>query len=54
MCPAWDVMNAISDIAKKGINSLVSDVFELDNAAGGFESLKNMNESKMKVLVKFE
>ncbi|MDI3481671.1 MAG: hypothetical protein PWQ97_1326 [Tepidanaerobacteraceae bacterium] len=41
-------------ITSVNINSLVSDVFELKDAAEAFESLKNMNESKMKVLVKFE
>lgn len=40
--------------SKVNINSLVSDVFELDEAADAFESLKNRDESKMKVLIKFD
>ncbi|MCR4430183.1 MAG: zinc-binding alcohol dehydrogenase family protein [Tepidanaerobacteraceae bacterium] len=41
-------------ITRVDINSLVSDVFELRDAAEAFECLKNLNKSKMKVLVKFE
>jgi len=41
-------------ITRVDINSLVSDVFELKDAAEAFECLKNLNKSKMKVLVKFE
>ncbi|RKL62016.1 alcohol dehydrogenase [Thermoanaerobacteraceae bacterium SP2] len=41
-------------ITKVDINSLVSDIFELKDAAEAFESLKNLNKSKMKVLVKFD
>lgn len=41
-------------ITRVDINSLVSDVFELKDAAEAFECLKNVNKSKMKVLVKFD
>lgn len=44
----------IVSITRVNINCLVSNVFELKDVAEAFESLKNMNESKMKVLVKFE